>query len=504
MTALMPPRKGRPVRSRIFIKLLLTLLATLAVTVVLMLVVVNWSFQRGFVSYIQQGEVEQVAELAELLGKQYAQQGSWDFLRNSRDRWPRILGSAGITAPPPHRAPPSGEPYNERVQPPPHEPPDINPLDRSAASRLESAPLALRISLFDADRTPLTGPKTPPDSAQWITVKAEETTVGWLILRPNNVVTDQLARSFINQQRASFVWVAISVLLLSVLVAAVWARWFLRPIHNVMQGATQLATGDYEARVQVKGHDELAGLALNFNQMAEALQRNEQLRRQWVADISHELRTPIAVISGEVEALLDGIRKPTHQRISSLYGDIHSLSQLVDDLHQLSLADQGAMELVLTDVDIYGIAQDLQVLFEPRMQEHGLMLTLEAAPFHQLSVAGDERRLIQLISNLLENSLRYTDAGGEVRIQLSTSANKLILHVSDSAPGVPVSDLSKIFDRLYRVDKSRSRLVGGSGLGLSICKTIVEAHHGQIVAENGPLGGLSISVLLPLSTRLQN
>nr|WP_232348926.1 ATP-binding protein [Neptunomonas qingdaonensis] len=317
------------------------------------------------------------------------------------------------------------------------------------------------------------------------------------------MVTDQLARSFINQQRHSFVWVAVSVLLLSVLVAAGWARWFLRPIHNVIQGAKQLSAGDYETRVQVKGHDELAGLALNFNQMAKTLQRNEQLRRQWVADISHELRTPIAVLSGEVEVLLDGIRKPTQQRISSLYNDIRSLSKLVDDLHQLSLADQGAMELLLTDVDIYAISHDLLLLFEPRMQEHGLQLSLDAEPAHNFSVIGDERRLIQLISNLLENSLRYTDSGGEVRIQISTAGNKLTLCVSDSTPGVPESDLSRIFDRLYRVDKSRSRSVGGSGLGLSICKTIVEAHAGQIVAQNGPLGGLNIIVQLPLSTSLK-
>ncbi|WP_372739291.1 ATP-binding protein [Neptunomonas sp.] len=499
-------------RSRIFIKLLLTLLATLAVTVVLMLVVVNWSFQRGFVAYIQQGETEQVTGLADLLSEQYAKQENWNFLLNSRGRWPQILASAGIEMPPPphgsspQRTPqrePPGEQFRESGQPL-HDQPALKPVERSSTDwPAASAPLAHRISVIDVNRKPLLGPKTLPDNTQWIPVQVEETTVGWLGLQPIDMVTDQLARSFINQQRYSFVWVAVSVLLLSVLVAAGWARWFLRPIHNVIQGAKQLSAGNYEARVQVKGHDELAGLALNFNQMAKTLQRNEQLRRQWVADISHELRTPIAVLSGEVEVLLDGIRKPTHQRISSLYNDIRSLSKLVDDLHQLSLADQGAMELLLTDVDIYAISHDLLLLFEPRMQEHGLKLSLDAEPSHNLSVIGDERRLIQLISNLLENSLRYTDSGGEVRIQISTTGNKLTLCVSDSTPGVPESDLSKIFDRLYRVDKSRSRSVGGSGLGLSICKTIVEAHEGQIVAKNGPLGGLNIIVQLPLSTSLK-
>lgn len=486
-------------RSRIFFKLLLTLLTTLGVTVALMFVVVNWSFQRGFVAYILQSEIEQVTELSGLLSEQYAKQDSWDFLYNNRGRWPQLLESADISAPPPHRGPPppQGLP-NDRPQPP-HKRPPSNPAEHLTTDRAIGSALAHRISLFDADRIPLAGPKNISSDAHWISVHVKGASVGWLGLQPADVITDQLARSFINQQRDNFVWVSISILLLSIFVAAVWARWFLRPIHKVMQGATQLAAGDYEARVHVRGHDELAGLALNFNQMANTLQRNEQLRRQWVADISHELRTPLAVLSGEVEALLDGIRKPTHSRISSLYSDIQALSKLVDDLHQLSLADQGAMELILTDVDIYWIVQDLHVLFEPRMQEHGLTLTLDATPFQTFSVVGDVHRLIQLVSNLLENSLRYTDAGGEVCIKLTTTANNLILNISDSSPGVPIADLSKIFERLYRVDKSRSRSVGGSGLGLSICKNIVEAHAGKIIAENSPMGGLSITVQLPLS-----
>tara|TARA_R110002167_G_scaffold15034_6_gene60527 strand:+ start:106 stop:1572 length:1467 start_codon:yes stop_codon:yes gene_type:complete len=484
-------------------------LATLTLALVLMLVVVNWSFQRGFVAYIQQGETEQVTELADQLGEQYAGRGSWEFVRAHRGSWPQILDSAGIEVPPPPQGAPPGPRPGGRGQPPhPHGQPPLQeieagsgPPERPTADRpTASVPLAHRIRLFDADRRLLIGPKSPMDSEQQIAIESGGNTVGWLGLQPIDVVTDQLARSFINQQRDSFVWVAISVLLLSVWVAAVWARWFLRPIHQVVQSAKQLAAGDYEARVQVKGQDELAELALNFNQMAKVLQRNEQLRRQWVADISHELRTPIAVLSGEIEALLDGIRKPTQQRISSLYSDIRSLSKLVEDLHQLSLADQDTLELVLADVDVLGIVQDLLVLFEPRMQEQGLKLSLQADPSQNLSAIGDERRLVQLLSNLLENSLRYTDAGGEVCIAVMAADSLLTIEVSDTTPGVPEADLEKIFDRLYRVDKSRSRSVGGSGLGLSICKNIVEAHDGRIAAENRSNGGLCIIVQLPLST----
>nr|WP_158651777.1 ATP-binding protein [Marinobacterium profundum] len=482
-------------------------MATLSVALVLMLLVVNWSFQRGFVAYIQQSEVEQITELADSLGQEYNRQGSWDFIRANQGRWPHILESTGLIAPPP----PGLAPGSQLRPPGPPEqgpaefkrPEDGHPAPARADRPAASVPLAHRISLLDVDRKPLAGPRISPGNTHWIPIGAEGAAVGWLSLQPIDVLSDQLARSFINQQRDSFVWVALSVLLISVLVATILARWFLRPIHLVVQGAQQLSAGDYEARVAVKGQDELAGLALSFNQMATVLQRNEQLRRQWVADISHELRTPLAVLSGEIEALQDGIRKPTRQRIASLYNDIRALSRLVEDLHQLSLADHGTMELMLTEVDLYNVVQLVRGSFDHRMQEHGLKLTLMANPSQNLWVIGDERRLVQLISNLLENSLRYTDAGGEVQLKLSTTGSMLNLQVCDSTPGVPESELSKIFERLYRVDQSRSRAVGGSGLGLTICKYIVEAHAGQILAENRPQGGLSIQVQLPQSNRIK-
>jgi two-component system sensor histidine kinase BaeS len=493
------------VRSSIFIKLLLTLLVTLAVTLVLMLVIVNWSFQRGFVSYIQQGEMEQATDLAEILGEQYAHQGSWDFIRANPRRWPQALESAGIEMP---LRPPGAPRGRDQAPPfhgrPPHQRPGGGPPleGRPASGRpSESVPLVRRLSLVDAGRKPLAGPGASADHDHWLAVQSGGTTVGWVGLKPMEVVADRLARSFIDHQRDNFAWGSVAVLLLSVLVAAGWARLFLRPIHRVVQGAKQLAAGDYAVRVPVKGDDELAALALNFNQMAKALQRNEQLRRQWVADISHELRTPIAVIGGEVEALLDGIRTPTRQRIASLYSDISALGKLVEDLHQLSLADQGTLELVPTDVNLYALAQDLLLLFEPRMEQQGLTLSLEADLSQNLSLIGDERRLGQLLRNLLENSLRYTDTGGDVRLRLSSTGGMLSIQLSDSAPGVPDAELEKIFDRLYRVDKSRSRLVGGSGLGLSICKNIVQAHAGSIDAVNSSQGGLTIRVELPVSPR---
>ncbi|MGB0468268.1 MAG: ATP-binding protein [Pontibacterium sp.] len=498
-------------RSRIFLKLLLTLLVTLAVIMLLMLVVVNSSFQRGFVSYLQQDEINRVTKVADLLAEQYIQQGSWDFMRGNFDSWERALESSGIAVPPQrfvrpppqhHERPPpqQGErppPPHRRPPPPaPHRAPEFSAPDH-AVPPADGVPLGIRITLFDAERQPVLGPGNQQPERYWIAIKTEGVTSGWLGFLPVSIVTDQLAQRFMEQQKNSFTLVALVVLLLSVLVAAMLARFFLQPIHRVVQGAKQLASGDYETRVPVKGQDELAELAFNFNQMAEALQRNEQLRQRWVADISHELRTPIAIISGEVEALLDGLREPTQMRLASLYSEIGSLGKLVEDLHQLSLSDQYAMELSCHPVDVYALIQAQVLIFQPRAEARQLSLVLASEWSPHFKVMGDENRLAQLVSNLLENSTRYTDAGGEICIELTTVDHYCVLHVLDSSPGVPESALPKLFDRLYRVDKSRSRLMGGSGLGLSICKNITEAQGGYMKAKNRPEGGLKISVYLP-------
>lgn len=208
-------------------------------------------------------------------------------------------------------------------------------------------------------------------------------------------------------------------------------------------------------------------------------------------DISHERRPPIAVIGGEVEAMLDGIRQPTPGRLTALHGEIGALSRLVEDLHLLSLADQATLKLTLELVDL---VQEQLAHFEPRMAQQGLTLNLDAPD--SLSLLADSRRLRQLLSNLLENSLRYTDPPGQVRIQLKGDREGVSLEVQDSAPGVPEPEQGRIFDRLYRADRSRSRALGGSGLGLAICREIVLAHGGSMDAVDSPLGGLSIQVQL--------
>ncbi|OMH25780.1 HAMP domain-containing histidine kinase [Motiliproteus sp. MSK22-1] len=514
-------------RSRIFLKFLLTLLATLSAIVLLMLFIVNWSFQQGFADYLQQGEIRKASVVSALLADEFLQIGHWRYLQGNFQHWRRVLEQADISLPPAGQRrrpppPPRLGGKDNRIPPPAPPPPEDRP-----GRQLEPNSLAHRLGLYDANRNLVIGQRNPTIIEHWLAVKNSDKIVGWIGLVPMKLATNQLAQSFVDQQRQSYLFVAVIVLVLSLILAAIWGQLFLRPIHRVAQAARQLANGDYDTRVAVTGKDELAQLSLNFNQMAEILQKNEIARRQWIADISHELRTPIAVISGEIEALIDGIRQPTHERIGSLYADIGALAKLVEDLHQLSLSDHGALELVHENIDLHHIIKELAVLFGPRMKERGIQLNIHTEQIQDLRMQGDKHRLLQLLSNLLENSLRYTDKEGFTHVYFAASHSssthraspaslttsplspttidiqeaQLQIEIEDSAPTVPDDSLDRIFERLYRVDKSRSRAVGGSGLGLSICKNIVEAQGGTISAEKSSLGGLKVSIRLPISVQ---
>jgi two-component system sensor histidine kinase BaeS len=319
--------------------------------------------------------------------------------------------------------------------------------------------------------------------------------IGWVGLRPHEVITDNLALSFQAQQHHSYILIAALAVVISVLVSWVLARQLLNPIRHITAGARALGSGHYQTRLPVKSSDELGQLATDFNYLAHTLERNEQARRQWIADISHELRTPLAILRGEIEAMQDGVHAMTLENLKSLHSETLSLGKLVDDLYELALSDLGALDYRKEVVNIAEVLDSVVTAFQPRFVAKPIVLATQIP--ERVTVFADTRRLTQLFTNLLENSLRYTEFQGRLEISLETTANQVLLDFKDSAPGVPEDSLDKLFERLYRVDKSRSRALGGAGLGLAICRNIVEAHEGQISARHSPLGGVWVRVELP-------
>ena len=226
----------------------------------------------------------------------------------------------------------------------------------------------------------------------------------------------------------------------------------------------------------------------------------EQMRKDFVANVSHELRTPLAVLRGELEAIQDGVRQFTPESVASLQAEVGTLTKLVDDLHQLSMSDEGALAYQKAPVDVINILEVVTGAFRERFASRDLKINLSLPD--SAVVFGDRDRLMQLFNNLLENSLRYTDGGGALHISGRQENGRFALTFADSAPGVKDAQLEKLFERFYRTEGSRNRASGGSGLGLAICVNIVEAHGGTIRAAHSPFGGVSITVELPLERDL--
>lgn len=473
-------------------KLFLIQLLTSLVLVSGMYAFVQWSFDRGFIRYVEQREQQLIGGLSEQLAADYAAHGGWESLRTSPRRWLQlVLSSVGH--------PVQGDRF-ERILARLHEdewPPKKLPQPPPGLPQ----PLELRIRLLDAGQQVVYGRIDEPIAElKLYPISNAGAVVGYLGMRADEVsfaVGHDL--QFAEQQNESFLLIALVMLVISTAIAMPLARYFVNPIRAVTNATRRLATGDYSPRIIHKTDDELGQLARDFNELAHALSRNEALRRQWVADISHELRTPVTVLRGEIEAIRDGAYALNTEAMESLHEETLHLSRLIDDLYELSMSDIGALDYYKVPLDLgaatIDVLEGLERVFEAksiRIESHGL-------DDARSIIHADPDRIAQLLSNLLQNSLRYTDDGGLVRLTVGVQEGRVRLTLEDSAPSVSDQDLPRLFDRLYRADSSRNRKVGGTGLGLAICRNIVEAHEGTIVAEVSTLGGLCIRVELPLS-----
>ena len=303
---------------------------------------------------------------------------------------------------------------------------------------------------------------------------------------------------FIHQQLGTLSEISIILIVISFIVVLLISRWLVNPLTSLSQNAKLLASGNLNVRIKHQSEDELGRLCENFNELANTLSSNERDRRQWVADISHEMRTPLAVIKAQIEAMQDGIREPSEKNLGILKDKIDSVNLLINDLYELSLTDLGAMSYSKQVLPLTEVVEQVVEEFEFRSSERQLDLQIKNDLTDKDKVFGDYNRLVQMLSNLLENSLRYTDTPGVIQVAATRQHDILQIHVKDSSPGVPNDKLEQIFDRLFRLESSRSRETGGAGLGLTICKNIVCAHNGTITASHSRLGGLHILIELPV------
>ncbi len=349
-------------------------------------------------------------------------------------------------------------------------------------------------------------------TTQWIAPAAFERHMGAMMrAMPGMMQGMDLAhmQSFFENFRAAMNEALLWATGLSVLTAAA-VSWFVTrqvvaPIQAISQASQRIAQGHYDERVAVPGDldegvlDELGELAWNFNRMAEQLARVEEARRQWLADLSHEMRTPLASIRAYVEGLLDGVLPPEPQVFAQILDEVRRLQRFVDDLREVSRMEAGALQLKREEVPPQELIEAVVRRFLPAYQEKGVDLRTDVAP-ETPALWVDRERFLQVLSNLLDNALRYTPSGGRVTVRVEPEGEKWVrIEVQDTGVGIPPEHLPHIFKRFYRVEPSRSRAHGGSGLGLTIARLLVEAHGGQIWAESpGPNRGSTFIIRLPV------
>jgi len=353
-----------------------------------------------------------------------------------------------------------------------------------------------RLLLVDAAGRRVAGDPHVPSNATAIPVVLGGRRIGELRLAPLPQISGASDVAFARTQTHSALLAGTIVLVGALALAFALARWLLAPVHALGKATRSLAGGDYATRIGSRRRDELGALSRDFDRLAETLQQHQHARRQWGTDIAHELRTPLSILRGEVQALQDGVREFSPAALDSLAAECERLGHLIDDLYQLSLADAGALEYRFESLDLAEIVAESIQLGERACRDAGLAIESSLSEVPRLR--GDARRLGQLLDNLLNNARRYTDAPGRIRVELGQSANAIVLSIDDTPPGVPDDALPHLFERLYRVDASRARNAGGSGLGLAICRAIVQAHGGRILAQHSPLGGLRVRIEFPL------
>lgn len=485
-------------------KLVLSFLLSNALLASLMFTVSSWRFDQGFQTYVTNVEVQRVQGLVSALAEHYAEQLSWEPIQQDRRIWnamARAYVDDSVAPMPESPLSLTREPFSERPPPPRNGvPPRLGlGLAQGQGNAQSAVFFDNKILLTDAEKSVLIGPPDEPsENTEWIAIQNNAVTVGYLGLVPRDILNASLDRLFVEEQKTTYAWIAAGSLIIALVIGLILASLWLRPIRLLQAGMQKLSAGDYAQRLDSNGSDELSQLSAQFNLLALTLDKNQSVQEQWIADISHELRTPVAVLRGEIEALVDGVRPLDSQRIASLYEEVLQLQALIAELHELSLSDMGALNYQKSPIDFQEFMRKLMAQFSNACDEAKLALH-----FNEDSVAvtlnADERKLKQMFVNLFQNTLSYTDQPGSLSVSWELQGKTLVIHWADSAPGVNEEEQGKLFERLFRAENSRNRRTGGSGLGLAIVKNIVESHGGRIAVASSSFGGLMFTIQLPIS-----
>jgi signal transduction histidine kinase len=331
---------------------------------------------------------------------------------------------------------------------------------------------------------------------------SQENVIGTLYINPENT-RPALTRGLAETINRFLLWGGLLAIAIALVLTLVLSRRISSPVRALTATAKKLGQGDFSQRVPSKGKGEIAELAQAFNSMADDIERNEKLRQNLVADTAHELRTPLSNLRGYLEAIKDDVIKPDATTINSLYEEATLLTRLVDDLQELALAEASELKLTIQADDISTVIKQVAISSQSQAVDKGISLRTDLPDKLPLCDI-DSQRITQVLHNLISNAVTHTPRDGTITISAKESGKYVEVTVADTGEGIPAEELPNIFERFYRVDRSRSRRTGGSGLGLTIAKRLVEAHGGQISVQSEPGKGSRFTFTIPISADLIN
>lgn len=458
----------------LWVKLSLAFAGVVSASMLVVALLIGLATAGQFRAYVVQGNRRWAEALAPAFAAYYAQNGGWEGVESVLDLSEMMMPGMG----PMHRR--MGMGGGAMWQMMGHR---LILADETGRIRWDSEGTALGEVLSEAAR------------AEGAPIQVGDRVVGWLLVGEVDDPSSPSAQ-FLGRIGWAIGWSALFGIAFALGVGTLVFSRLARPLRALQQASRRIAAGDLEARISSQEAGELGEVAQAFNRMAEALARAEQQRRQMLADIAHELRTPLGILQGHLEALMDGVLPLELEQIAQIHDEVRHLARLVEDLRLLTLAEAGQLRLHPEPVDLRQLIEEVADEVALQAAEKGIEVEIrlpEALPI----VRADPLRLRQVLINLLANAVRYTPPGGRITVEASDRGDAVRVDVRDTGVGIAPEDLPYVFDRFYRAEKSRTRSDGGSGLGLAIVKSLVEAHGGQVGVESAPGKGARFFFTLP-------
>ena len=353
--------------------------------------------------------------------------------------------------------------------------------------------LSSRLSLYDEKHQFIVG-EPATDQIAYRPILVDQKVVGYLGLKPVLDQDEASSINFLSNQKRYLLLVYALTVLSSLVAALLMATYFKKPIQRLLNATLELTRGNYQHQVMIKRNDELGDLSNQLNHLADILHQHEESRRQWVADTSHELKTPLAVLQAQIEAMQDGIRKATPEHLDAMMRQVSSLKKLTQDLADLAQADAQQLKCYFAEVNPWDVVLQEVDNFKSTFEQNQLEVSLSG---EGALLSLDRDRFKQIIVNLLGNCVRYTEQGGKIQIHTQQNEHEWVLYVDDSPFGLSDEQLARLGERFYRVDDSRTRSTGGTGLGLALSCKLAQALGGSLAFNHSPLGGLRCVLTFP-------